>query len=136
MATQQDSGGAGSTLMNFGGIGGTYSAVNNSGGQTFKIQAGSQINQITIGATTYGQDTGNPVQTATIPSSGVFTLYALSGDNYVTTYFKAKIGSATIEVGQSTNANLNFGANGIQVQFAGIFSGRLIDALQFTIVSL
>lgn len=120
--------------MSYGGHGGGFSPIQDTGGQQVVIKSGTKIDSIQIGSTKYGgSGGGSPSVIFKLPPNGKFTLLQMCTNAEVVGYIKLICQGITYEAGKASgDGDLSFG-DGIEVSFAGISSGTYIDMILFNI---
>ncbi|WP_332879439.1 hypothetical protein [Massilia sp. S19_KUP03_FR1] len=122
---------AGKKQMSFGGKGGSFSSIQDTGGKQVVIRGGTQIDSIQIGNSRYGGDGGNPVANFKLPADGKFSILRMCINHDVVGYIRLTCDGTIYEAGQVTgDGDLDFGS-GLPVSFAGVASGSKVDMLLF-----
>lgn len=124
------------SLLNFGGKGGSFSAIGDVGGQQILFWSGQQIDAIQIGDNKYGGGGGSLSATAKIPADGKVYIAELQAQDSVLCYIKMKIGETEVSVGNSNHGDaIVLAAPNLVVRFAGINHGKRVDRLYFDLVT-
>jgi len=119
---------AGKNQMSYGGDGGSFNSIQDTGGQQVVIKSGSKIDSIQIGNNKYGGGTSASFK---LPQDGKFTILRLCTNDDVVGYIKLVCDGVTYEAGRVTgDGDLSFGT-GLTVSFAGFSSGSMIDMILF-----
>jgi hypothetical protein len=121
--------------LSFGGFGGGFSPVQDTGDQWIIFKGGNEVDSIQIGNTVYGGDGGSVQGKEKLPTSGTFRLKEIRGNSKVICYLKVQIGDNIIEVGRKNDDNTNLVVD-MDVKITGIWHGNVIDNLEFEIVSI
>ncbi|EOR07621.1 hypothetical protein [Acinetobacter genomosp. 15BJ] len=122
---------AGQNQMSYGGHGGDFRSIQDTGGQQVLIRSGSLIDSIQIGNIKYGGNGGGATANFQLPPDGTFTLLRMCSNKNVISYLKLICNGIIYESGETSgNGDLDFG-KGVKVSFAGISSGTYIDMILF-----
>ncbi|MGQ8705081.1 hypothetical protein ACUTSW_03640 [Serratia sp. TSA_198.1] len=122
---------AGKNQMSYGGDGGSFNSIQDTGGQQVVIKSGSKIDSIQIGNNKYGGGGGGTSASFKLPQDGKFTILRLCTNDDVVGYIKLVCDGVTYEAGRVTgDGDLSFGT-GLTVSFAGFSSGSMIDMILF-----
>lgn len=120
---------AGKNQMSYGGRGGSFTSLQDTGGKQVVIRSGTQIDSIQIGNSRYGGDGGSPVANFRLPADGKFSILRMCINQDVVGYIRLMCDGTIYEAGQVTgDGDLNFGS-GLPVSFAGVASGSRIDMI-------
>lgn len=123
---------AGKDQMSYGGHGGSFSSIQDTGGQQVIIKSGSKIDSIQIGNAKYGGGGGSPTASFKLPQDGKFKLLRLCTNHDVVGYIKLECAGIVYESGEITgDGDIDFGS-GVEVSFAGTSSGTYIDMILFS----
>src|SRR3546814_669773 len=113
----------------FGGLGGSFSQINDTGDQMVIFRGGNKVDSIQIGNTRYGGGGGGEKGRAKLPPTGKFRLLEIrAGDKNVISYLKVEIAGDTIEVGTKHDGHVILNVD-LQVKFTGISHGNVIDRI-------
>jgi len=125
---------AGHNQMSYGGHGGGFTSLQDTGGQSVRIKSGDRIDSIQIGNNLYGGNGGGNPQQFQLPQNGAFTLMQLSMRGDVIGFIRLKCLGTEYTSGVLTGeGDISFG-DGLQVTFAGISAGSFVDLLLFNII--
>lgn len=122
---------AGKDQMSFGGHGGGFAPIQDTGGQQVVIRAGWKIDCIQIGNNSYGGGGGGPKASFKLPPDGKFTLLRLCMAEGAIGYIQLMCDGVIYEAGSvGGEGDLSLGS-GMQVSFAGISAGMHVDMILF-----
>lgn len=123
--------------ITFGGSGGNFEPVFDTGGKTIIFRSGTIVDSIQIGGTRHGGGGGTVQLEATIPEDETFMLQEIQTARFdghtVISYISAVIGGMVISAGERDGENettLNLKLP-IMVKFIGISSGVFVDLVRF-----
>ena len=128
----------------FGGPGGEFSSLHNIGGKSVIIKGASKVDSIKIAGVQYGADGGREQAHFTLPADGAFHLREIRvndldikgvGKHMTISYLEIEVDGKVMEVGKKDNKiDVVFNVD-LDVKLTGIHYGKLINKLEFEIVS-